>query len=80
MALFNITVRAQLSESTIDELTAQGLYWVQGAADEEGTMRRRHHLRVQADNCDDAVERARKDVVDAGGDAALVECGGPVYT
>ncbi len=80
MALFNITVRAQLSESTIDELTAQGVYWVQGAADEEGTMRRRHHLRVQADNCDDAVERARKDVGDAGGDAALVECGGPVYT
>jgi hypothetical protein len=53
---------------------------MQGAADEEGTMRRRHHLRVQADNCDDAVERARKDVEDAGGDAALVECGGPVYT
>jgi hypothetical protein len=35
---------------------------------------------VQADNCDDAVERARKDVVDAGGDGTQVECGGPVYT
>ena len=80
MALYNVTVRAEFSESTIDELTAQGVYWVQGAADEEGTMRRRHHLRVQADNCDDAIERARKDVEDAGGDAALVECGGPVYT
>jgi hypothetical protein len=80
VALFNVTVRAELSESTIDELTSHGLYWVQGAADEEGTMRRRHHLRVQADNCDDAVERARKDVEDAGGDGTLVECGGPVYT
>jgi site-specific recombinase len=80
LALYNVTVRAQFSESTVDQLTAQGLYWVQGAADEEGTMRRRHHLRVQADNCDDAVERARKDVEDAGCDAALVECGGPVYT
>jgi hypothetical protein len=80
LPLYNVTVRAEFSESTIDELTAHGLYWVQGAADEEGTMRRRHHLRVQADNCDDAVERARKDVEDAGGDGTLVECGGPVYT
>jgi len=80
VALFNVTVRAQFSESTIDELTAHGVYWVQGAPDEEGTARRRHHLRVQADNCDDAVERARKDVADAGGDATQVECGGPVYT
>ena len=80
MALFNVNVRAQLSESTIDELTASGLYWVQGAVDEEGSNRRRHHLRVQADNCDDAVERARQKVVDAGGDASLIECGGPVYT
>jgi hypothetical protein len=80
LALYNVTVRAHLSESTIDELTAQGLYFVQGAADEEGSMRRRHHLRVQADNCDDAIERARKDVEDAGGDATLVDCGGPVFT
>ena len=80
MALFNINVRAHLSESTIDELTAHGVYFVQGAVDEEGSSRRRHHLRVQADNCDDAVERARKEIEDAGGDAALVECGGPVYT
>jgi hypothetical protein len=80
VALYNVTVRAQFSESTIDELTAQGLYWVQGAADEEGTRRRRHHLRVQADNCDDAVERARKNVEDAGGDGAQVECGGAVFT
>jgi hypothetical protein len=80
LALYNVTVRAHLSESTIDELTASGLYFVQGAADEEGTMRRRHHLRVQADNCDDAVERARKDVEDAGGDGTQVACGGPVFT
>jgi hypothetical protein len=80
MALFNVTVRAHFSESTVDELTSRGVYFVQGAADEEGNNRRRHHLRVQADNCDDAVERARQDVVDAGGDGTLVECGGPVYT
>lgn len=80
MALFNITVRAQFSESTIDELTSRGVYFVQGAVDEEGSSQRRHHLRVQADNCDDAVERARKDVEDAGGDGALIECGGAVYT
>jgi hypothetical protein len=80
VALYNITVRARLTESTIDELTASGVYFVQGAVDEEGTSRRRHHLRVQADNCDDAVERARKDVEDAGGDGTQVECGGPVYT
>jgi hypothetical protein len=80
VALFNITVRAQLSESSVDELTARGVYFVQGAADEQGSSRRKHHLRVQADNCDDAVERARKDVEDAGGDGTLVECGGPVYT
>jgi hypothetical protein len=80
VALYNITVRAQLSESTVDELTAHGVYFMQGAADEEGSSRRKHHLRVQADNCDDAVERGRKDVEDAGGDGTLVECGGPVYT
>ncbi|MFT3864114.1 MAG: hypothetical protein QM729_07575 [Solirubrobacterales bacterium] len=80
MALYNVTVRATFSESTVDDLTAAGVYWVQGAVDEEGTSRRKHHLRVQADNCDDAIERARKDVEDAGGDATLVECGGPVYT
>jgi hypothetical protein len=80
MALFNVSVHAHLSESTVDELTASGLYFVQGAADEEGNNRRRHHLRVQADNCDDAIERARAKVVDAGGDATHVECGGPVYT
>jgi hypothetical protein len=80
MALFNVTVRAHLSESTVDELTSSGLYFMQGAADEEGTARRRHHLRVQADNCDDAVERARAKVEDAGGDGTLVDCGGPVFT
>lgn len=80
MALFNVTVRATFSESTVDDLTRAGVYWVQGAVDEEGTSRRKHHLRVQADNCDDAVERARKDVEDAGGDGTLIECGGPVYT
>jgi hypothetical protein len=80
MALFNVSVRARFSESTVDELTAAGLYFMQGAADEEGTSRRRHHLRVQADNCDDAIERARAKVEDAGGDATQIECGGPVYT
>jgi hypothetical protein len=80
MALFNVTVRAHLTESTVDQLTSAGVYFMQGAADEEGTNRRRHHLRVVADNCDDAVERARKDVEDAGGDGTLVECGGAVYT
>ncbi|MBS1888082.1 MAG: hypothetical protein JSU06_12935 [Actinobacteria bacterium] len=78
MALYNITVRAQFTERTIDQLTEAGVYFIQGAVDEEGTSRRRHHLRVQADNCDDAVERARKDVEDAGGDGTFVDCGGPV--
>ena len=80
MALFNVSVRAHLSETTVDELTATGVYFMQGAVDEEGSTRRRHHLRVQADNCDDAVERARQKLEDAGGDATLVECGGPVFT
>jgi hypothetical protein len=80
VALFTVTVRAHLSESTVDELTAHGVYWVQGGVDEEGSSRRKHHLRVQADNCDDAVERARKDIEDAGGDGTLIECGGPVFT
>lgn len=80
MALYNVTVRATFSEATVHELTAHGVYWVQGAVDEQGTSRRKHHLRVQADNCDDAVERARKEIVDAGGDGTLVDCGGPVYT
>jgi hypothetical protein len=80
MALFNVSVRAHLSETTVDELTAGGVYFMQGAVDEEGSTRRRHHLRVQADNCDDAVERARQKIQDAGGDASLLECGGPVYT
>ena len=44
MALFNVTVRAHLSESTVDELTSSGVYFMQGAADEEATNRRRHHL------------------------------------
>jgi hypothetical protein len=80
VALYNVTVRAEFTASTIEKLTHSGVYWVQGAADDPSTMRRRHHLRVQADNCDDAVERARKDVEDAGGDGALIECGGPVFT
>jgi chloramphenicol 3-O-phosphotransferase len=80
MALFNVSVRAHLSETTVDDLISTGVYFMQGAVDEEGSTRRRHHLRVQADNCDDAVERARQKLEDAGGDATLVECGGPVYT
>lgn len=80
MALYNVTVRAEFTKRTIEQLAESGVYFVQGAADEEGTMHRRHHLRVQADNCDDAVERARKDVEDAGGDGTLIDCGGPVYT
>jgi hypothetical protein len=78
--LFNVSVRAHLSETTVDDLTSSGVYFMQGAVDEEGSTRRRHHLRVQADNCDDAIERARQKVEDAGGDASLVECGGPVFT
>jgi hypothetical protein len=80
MALFNVSVRAHLSETTVDDLISSGVYFMQGAVDEEGSTRRRHHLRVQADNCDDAVERARQKVADAGGDASLLECGGPVFT
>jgi hypothetical protein len=80
MALFNVSVRAHLSETTVDDLTSSGVYFMQGAVDEEGSTRRRHHLRVQADNCDDAVERARQKIQDAGGDASLLECGGPVFT
>ena len=80
MALFNVSVRAHLSETTIDDLISSGVYFMQGAVDEEGSTRRRHHLRVQADNCDDAIERAREKVEDAGGDASLLECGGPVFT
>jgi hypothetical protein len=80
MALYNVSVRAHLSETTIDDLIASGVYFMQGAVDEEGSTRRRHHLRVQADNCDDAVERAREKLEDAGGDASLLECGGPVFT
>ena len=80
MALFNVSVRAHLSETTVDDLISTGIYFMQGAVDEEGSTRRRHHLRVQADNCDDAVERARQKLEDAGGDASLLECGGPVYT
>jgi hypothetical protein len=80
MPLFNVSVRAHLSETTIDDLISTGVYLLQGAVDEEGSTRRRHHLRVQADNCDDAIERARQKVVDAGGDASQVECGGPVFT
>jgi hypothetical protein len=78
--LFNVSVRAHLSETTVDDLTSSGVYFMQGAVDEEGSTRRRHHLRVQADSCDDAIERARQKVVDAGGDASLLECGGPVFT
>jgi hypothetical protein len=78
--LFNVSVRAHLSETTVDDLTSSGVYFMQGAVDEEGSTRRRHHLRVQADNCDDAIERARQKVEDAGGDASLLECGGAVYT
>jgi hypothetical protein len=78
--LFNVSVRAHLSETTVDDLTSSGVYFMQGAVDEEGSTRRRHHLRVQADNCDDAIERARQKVEDAGGDASLLECGGPVFT
>ncbi len=77
--LFNVSVRAHLSETTIDDLISTGVYFMQGAVDEEGSNRRRHHLRVQADNCDDAIERARQKVEDAGGDASLLECGGPVF-
>jgi hypothetical protein len=80
MALYNVSVRAHLSETTIDDLISTGVYFMQGAVDEEGSTRRRHHLRVQADNCDDAIERARQKVEDAGGDASLLECGGPVFT
>jgi hypothetical protein len=80
MPLFNVSVRAHLSENTIDDLISTGVYFMQGAVDEEGSTRRRHHLRVQADNCDDAVERARQKLEDAGGDASLLECGGPVFT
>lgn len=80
MALFNVSVRAHLSEATIDQLTAGGVYFMQGAVDEEGSSRRRHHLLIQADNCDDAVERGRQKVEDAGGDGTRVECGGPVTT
>lgn len=78
--LFNVSVRAHLSETTVDDLISTGVYFMQGAVDEEGSTRRRHHLRVQADNCDDAIERARQKVEDAGGDASLLECGGPVFT
>jgi hypothetical protein len=70
MPQFMITCRADLDEGVIATLDAQGIYWYAGSTTQPGSKLRRHHLKVEAANIDEAPERARELIQAAGGDAS----------
>jgi len=69
MPQFRITCRAALDEAVIAKLNAQGVYWYAGTTTQAGKLRR-HHLKVEGANINDALERAREAIQAAGGDAS----------
>ncbi len=70
MPQFEITCRAAFDEGVIGKLDAQGVYWFAGSVTQPGSKRRRHHLKVESANLNEALERARETVKAAGGDAS----------
>ncbi len=59
MPQFRITCRAALDEKVIANLDAEGVYWYAGLTNQAGSKLRRHHLKIEATNIDEAVERGR---------------------
>ena len=70
MPQFRITCRAVLDEKVIANLDAEGVYWYAGLTNQAGSKLRRHHLKIEATNIDQAVERGREAIQAAGGDAS----------
>ena len=80
MALFNVTVRAQLSETTVDELTSRASTSSRAPSTKKARTAAATTCGCRPTTATTRSNGARKKVEDAGGDATRVECGGPVYT
>jgi hypothetical protein len=57
----------------IVELFRRGIYRAWGGPTPVDARRRHHHLRVQAENESEAVERAQREIEGAGGDPRVAE-------
>lgn len=69
MPIFNVTCRALFERRTIDALDAKGIYWFKGAPTLLSSNRRRHHLRIDARDGEEALRLARTEIEAAGGEA-----------
>jgi hypothetical protein len=70
MARFKITCRAVLSEGVVEELEAAGVYRFRGGRTDAGATSRSHHLQIEADSGQEALEQVRQLIEAAGGDAS----------
>jgi hypothetical protein len=70
---YRLTCRGVLAPYVIIELFRRGIYRAWGGPTPFDARRHHHHLRVQAENESDAVERARREIEEAGGDPSVAE-------
>jgi hypothetical protein len=67
---FKVICRANFNEAASARLREQGLYWFTGGRVEAGSgRRRRHHLEIEAEDREEALETVRRAIENAGGDA-----------
>jgi hypothetical protein len=67
---YRLTCRAVLAPLVIIELFRRGVYRAWGGSAPADGQRHLHHLRIQAETESHAVEQARRQVEETGGDAS----------
>jgi hypothetical protein len=65
---YRLTWQGALAPYVIVELFRRGIYRARGGPTPVDARRHHHHLRVQAENESEAVDRARREIEGAGGD------------
>jgi hypothetical protein len=69
---YRLICRAGLAPQVIIELFRRGVYRARGGAAPADSQRARHHLRIQAESESQAIEQARRQVEEAGGEASKI--------
>jgi hypothetical protein len=66
---YRLTCRGRLRPQVIVELFRRGVYWARGGPSPLDTQRRRHHLRIRAEDESQAIRQARTEIERAGASA-----------
>jgi hypothetical protein len=70
---YRLTCRGTLRPPVIVELFRRGIYWARGGPTPLDAQRRRHHLRIRAENESQAIKQARTEIERAGASSREID-------